>query len=81
MKLQNSLLVISTVIAATAPSRLPTDPELQPLPMLKQQYSKLQQKMCDDQDLACVQNHKIKSVGVDHLSAEQIVEVRYMAPN
>ena len=54
MKLQNFHLVISTAIAATAPARLPTDPEFQPLPMLKQQYSELQQKMCDDQDLACV---------------------------
>ena len=37
--------------------------------------------MCDDQDLACVQNLRIKYVGVYHLSAGQIVEVWYMAPN
>ena len=31
--------------------------------------------MCDAQDLACVQNHRINYVGVDHLSAIHIVAI------
>ena len=91
MKLQNFLFVISTAIVATAVAQLPTNPVFQgfppyfqqsgPVTLLQEQNVQLQQKMWDDQDLASIQNHRIKSVGVDHLSAGQIVKVRYMAPN
>jgi hypothetical protein len=58
---------------------------------LQQEYtSQLQQEMCTPpsmmypvsaQEVACVQYRKFDSVGVESLTAGQIVEVQYVAPN
>ena len=81
MKLQDFLFVISTVIAATAAAQLPTDPGFQASPyfqhpaMLQQQYSQFQERTCYG---PC--GRVSKSVGVESLTAGEIVEVQYVTP-
>ena len=96
MKLTALVFIISTVIAATAAARVPTDPGFQglpyfqqsePLPLMQKQYSEPPQEieppqeMCGDNGLACVQYRTYGTVGVKSLTVGQIVEVQYLAPN